>query len=97
MKDFKGVLQSRDLCDFRSLLVSSVLLMQSYENSLKPFARVTVVTSALRQMPRAFIRSGWINGWINVKRQFTSLDIVTSFQNIHEALHTGILGLQPHD
>ena len=61
MKDCVGILQSRDLCDFRSLLVSSVLLIQSYENSLKPFARATVMTPALRQVPRTFIGSGLIN------------------------------------
>ena len=55
MKDGVGILQSRGFCDFRSLLVSSVLLIQSYENSFKPFARAIVMTPALRQVPRAFI------------------------------------------
>ena len=55
MKDGVGILQSRGLCDCRSLLVSSVLLIQSYENSFKPFARAIVMTPALRQVPRAFI------------------------------------------
>ena len=82
MKDGVGILQSRGLCDFRSLLVSSVLLIQSYENSFKPFARAIVMTPALRQVPRAFIWPGWINV-INVKMStFTSLGIVTSFQNM---------------
>lgn len=80
MKDGVGILQSRGLCDFRSLLVSSVLLIQSYENSLKPFARATVMTPALRQVPRAFIGSGWIN--VTKMSTFTSLGIVTSFQNM---------------
>ena len=75
-----GILQSRDLCDFRSLLVSSVLLIHSYENSLKPFARATVMTPALRQVPRAFIGSGWSN--ITKISTFTSLAIVTSSQNM---------------
>ena len=80
MKDCVAILQSWDLCDFRSLLVSSVLLIQSYENSLKPFARATVMTPALRQVPRAFIGSGWIN--VKKMSSFTSLGIVTSFQNM---------------
>ena len=80
MKDYVAILQSWDLCDFRSLLVSSVLLIQSYENSLKPFARATVMTPALRQVPRAFIGSGWIN--VKKMSSFTSLGIVTSFQNM---------------
>ena len=82
MKDGVEILQSRGLCDFRSLLVSSVLLIQSYENSFKPFARAIVMTPALRQVPWAFIWSGWINV-INVKMPtFTSLGIVTSFQKM---------------
>lgn len=80
MKDGVEILQSRGLCDFRSLLVSSVLLIQSYENSLKPFARATVMTPALRQVPQAFIGSGWIN--VTKMFTFTSLGIVTSFQNM---------------
>ena len=79
MKDGVGILQSRGLCDFRSLVVSSVLLIQSYENSFKPFALAIVMTPALRQVPRAFISSGWINVKMST---FTSLGIVTSFQKM---------------